>query len=140
MDRWYARSPKEGDTHYGYSADYVIEDSTDPHDDGIVVTARCGVMFRPQRPLFDDNPLFGRDSVDPLQACPRCRAAGLAPTCDPDPDGAAVRDLIETLNSSPMRKKGDAWVTHEQRPTGDTTPGCRCVNAPAARRRCACWG
>ncbi|MGH3784291.1 MAG: hypothetical protein ACRDRO_27645 [Pseudonocardiaceae bacterium] len=103
MDRWYVRSPKDGDTHYGYITEYMIEDSADPND-GIVVTTRCGVMFRPQRPLFDDNPLFGRDSVDLLQACPKCRATQLPGERQPDPDGAVVAGLIETLHS-PRRKE-----------------------------------
>ncbi|MGH3546728.1 MAG: hypothetical protein ACRDQU_01085 [Pseudonocardiaceae bacterium] len=100
--KWYQRSDKDGDTHYGYITEYMIKDSADPND-GIVVTARCGLMFRPQRPLFDDNPLFGRDSVDALQACPTCRSTSEQ---QPDTDGAAVLGLIHTLSSPPGRRKG----------------------------------
>ncbi|MGH3522759.1 MAG: hypothetical protein ACRDU4_07995 [Mycobacterium sp.] len=98
MDRWYLRSYKDGDAHYGQASDI---------DDGMV-TARCGLTFRPQQQLFGAGPAFVRPPVDAPRACPGCRAA--QPTAgtdrEPDPDGSAVLSLIETLQSP--RKKGTA--------------------------------
>ncbi|MGH3796018.1 MAG: hypothetical protein ACRDS0_38670 [Pseudonocardiaceae bacterium] len=91
-EKWYPRSYKDGDTHLGR-----------PTGPG-TVTARCGLVFTPLHALFDDGPVFGGAPAG-CQACPRCRAAQRAPQSDPDPDGAAVLDLIETLHS--LRKKGD---------------------------------
>ncbi|MGH3548900.1 MAG: hypothetical protein ACRDQU_12480 [Pseudonocardiaceae bacterium] len=98
MDRWYLRSYKDGDAHYGHAGG-------DIDDDGMV-TARCGLTFRPQQQLFGAGPAFVRPPVDALQACPGCRAAQSTAGTDrePDPDGSAVLGLIETLNS-PRKKR-----------------------------------
>jgi hypothetical protein len=52
-----------------------------------------------------------RPPVDPIQACPQCRAAEKKTN---DPDGVAVQSLIETLSSPrsprPRRKRFRLWT------------------------------
>ena len=84
-EKWYLRSLNDGDAHH---CDRVNDDGT--------VTARCGLTFLPERRLFGEGPAVVRPPVDPIQACPQCRAAGEKTA---DPDGVAVQSLIATLSS-----------------------------------------
>lgn len=97
-EKWYLRSYKDGDAHY---CDGVNEDDT--------VTARCGRTFLPETQLFGEGPAVVRPPVDPLQACPKCVAEGNTT----DPDGAAVRGLIDALSSPrsqrSTRKRFRSW-------------------------------
>jgi hypothetical protein len=63
-EKWYLRSQNDGDAHH---CDRVNDDGT--------VTARCGLTFLPERRLFGEGPAVVRPPVDPIQACPQCRAA-----------------------------------------------------------------
>ena len=98
-EKWYLRSYTDGDAHH---CDQINDDGT--------VTARCGLAFLPERRLFGEGPAVVRPPVDPIQACPECRTAG---TKTEDPDGVAVRGLIETLSSPrsrrPARKRFRFW-------------------------------
>lgn len=130
MERWFLGSYDVGDAHFGRL-----------DEDGIVA-ARCGLRFVPQQRLFGQGAAFVQPPLDPLQACPVCRAevpveisAYSSPavtehkstepipqsTADqdtpitqeaesaegeidrPDPDGAAVLGLIDTM-TSPRKK------------------------------------
>jgi hypothetical protein len=95
LDRWYLRSFKDGEAHYGR----INEDA--------MVTARCGLTFVPQPRLFGKGPAFARPPVDPLQACPKCRTTAT----HADTDGAEVQGLIEIL-SSPSRS-GCVRASHD---------------------------
>ncbi|MFY9808275.1 MAG: hypothetical protein WAK86_13540 [Pseudonocardiaceae bacterium] len=101
-EKWYLRSTdnSDGDAHH---CDRVNDDGT--------VTARCGLTFLPERRLFGDGPAVVRPPVDPIQGCPQCRAAGEQTE---DPDGVAVRGLIEALSSPrsprPLRKRFRLWT------------------------------
>jgi hypothetical protein len=85
---WYLRSAGHADAHYGRM-----------NGDG-TVSARCGVSFRPELQLFEQDHAFLRRPVDPVQCCPDCRAAGEGW----DADGAAVAGLIDTLGSLRSRR------------------------------------
>ncbi|MGH3783365.1 MAG: hypothetical protein ACRDR6_17150 [Pseudonocardiaceae bacterium] len=85
---WYLRSAGHADAHYGR----MTGDGT--------VSARCGVSFRPESPLFGEGHAVLPRPVDPVQCCPNCRAAGEAG----DADGAAVAGLIDTLGASRSRR------------------------------------
>ncbi|PZS31475.1 MAG: hypothetical protein DLM61_08500 [Pseudonocardiales bacterium] len=86
---WYLRSAGHADAHYGR----MTGDGT--------VSARCGVSFRPEPPLFEQGHTVLPRPVDPVQCCPDCRAAGEAG----DADGAAVAGLIDTLGSPPIEER-----------------------------------
>ncbi len=77
MDKWYLRSDKDGDAHYGQATGT---------NGGMVVTARCGLMFRPLRELFGDGAVV----VPRSTRCRPARNAGrresanpTAPQCGP---------------------------------------------------------
>jgi hypothetical protein len=82
--RWHRRSYRDGDTHWGRL-----------QENGYV-TARCGIVFRPNEQLFSRD-VAERDEVpDAIKLCGDCKAR---PTVDEDI--VRVHEVMNALGRGP---------------------------------------
>jgi hypothetical protein len=86
--RWHRRSYRDGDTHWG-----LLQENG-------FVTARCGIVFRPNEQLFSSKTAERDVPPQPSKLCRPCKAK---PVQDPDAD--QVYDLMSAVGSGRRGKR-----------------------------------